>query len=257
VPREEPPWSEVLAADRPVSADGPGSADAPAAADSAAPRDSRAEPDDPDAALLARLRAGDEAAFTELVDRWSAPMLRVALTHTRMRALAEEAVQDTWLAVLQGIGRFEERSTLKTWVFRILLYTCRGKVERERRTPPLSDVQRAAVDRLGLPAVPEDRFLPSNHPHWPGHWSQPPRAWVRTPDEALLTVELRSHLSDAVAALPGRQRQVLVLRDVEGFTSEEVCQVLGVLPGNQRVLLHRARSTVRAALEPYLTAERP
>ncbi len=210
-------------------------------------------PPDPDAELLARLRHGDEAAFAELVDRWSAPMLRVALTQTRMRALAEEAVQDTWLAVLQGLDRFEERSTLKTWVFRILLYTCRGAAERERRVPPLSDVQRDDGHR----SVPEDRFLPSDHPHWPGHWSQPPRSWTRTPDDALLTSELRRHLSSAVAALPQRQRQVLVLRDVEGWTSEEVCRLVGVLPGNQRVLLHRARSTVRAALEPYLTAERP
>lgn len=212
---------------------------------------------DPDAALLERLRAGDEAAFTELVDRWAAPMLRLAMTHTRARALAEEAVQDTWLAVLQGVDRFEGRSTLKTWVFRILLYTCRGKAERERRVPAVSDLQRAAGEQAGGRAVPADRFLPSSHPHWPGHWSQPPPSWVRTPDDALLTSELRSHLSDAVAALPERQRQVLVLRDVEGWTSEEVCGLLGLLPGNQRVLLHRARSAVRAALEPYLTAERP
>ena len=212
---------------------------------------------DPDAALLVRLRAGDEAAFTELVDRWSAPMLRVALTHTRMRALAEEAVQDTWLAVLQGVDRFEGRSTLRTWVFRILLYTCRGRAERERRVPPISELQRSAAEHGRGRAVPADHFLPSDHRHWPGHWSQPPRSWVRTPDDALLGSELRRHISDAVAVLPERQRQVLTLRDVEGWTSEEVCRLLGVLPGNQRVLLHRARSTVRAALEPYLTAERP
>ncbi len=226
------------------------------------PSPGAAEPDDvptvdPDAALLVRLKAGDEAAFTELVDRWSAPMLRVALTHTRMRALAEEAVQDTWLAVLQGVDRFEGRSTLRTWVFRILLYTCRGKAERERRVPPISELQRSAAEHGSGRAVPADQFLPSDHPHWPGHWSQPPRSWVRTPDDALLGSELRRHISDAVAALPERQRQVLTLRDVEGWTSEEVCRLLGVLPGNQRVLLHRARSTVRAALEPYLTAERP
>ena len=211
---------------------------------------------DPDAELLRRLRAGDEAAFTELVDRWAASMLRLALVHTHARALAEEAVQDTWLAVLQGLDRFEERSTLKTWVFRILLYTCRAKAERERRVPAVSDLQRAASEQAHGRAVPEEQFLPSSHPHWPGHWSQPPRSWVRTPDDALLSSELRRHLSDAVAALPERQRQVLTLRDVEGWTSEEVCRLLGVLPGNQRVLLHRARSTVRAALEPYL-AERP
>ena len=120
---------------------------------------------------------------------------------------------------------------------------------------PLSDVQRPAGDEPGFRAVPEDRFLPSDHPYWPGHWSEPPPSWVRTPDDALLTGELRGHLAAAVAGLPERQRQVLVLRDVEGWTSEEVCRLLDLLPGNQRVLLHRARSTVRAALEPYLKAE--
>ncbi len=224
--------------------------------DGAPSADGGATSADPDAELLRRLQAGDEAAFTELVDRWAAPMLRLALTHTRARALAEEAVQDTWLVVLQGIDRFEQRSTLKTWVFRILLYTCRAKAERERRVPAVSELQRAHGEQADGRAVPEDRFLPSSHPHWPGHWSQPPRSWVRTPDDALLSGELRRHISDAIAALPERQRQVLTLRDVEGWTSEEVCRLLGVLPGNQRVLLHRARSTVRAALEPYL-AERP
>ena len=210
---------------------------------------------DPDADLLVRLRAGEEEAFTELVDRWAAPMLRLALSHTRSRALAEEAVQDTWLAVLQGIHGFEQRSTLRTWVFRILLYTCRGKAERERRVPAVSDVQRVASEQAGRRSVAEDRFLPSSHPHWPGHWSQPPRSWVRTPDDALLGSELRRHISEAVAALPERQRQVLTLRDVEGWSSEEVCRLLGLLPGNQRVLLHRARSAVRASLEPYLVAD--
>ena len=245
---------------RQVSANG-GGADAdgtPACPDdvsTAEPAGADAPSADPDADVLVRLRAGEEEAFTELVDRWAAPMLRLALSHTRSRALAEEAVQDTWLAVLQGIHGFEQRSTLRTWVFRILLYTCRGKAERERRVPAVSDLQRAASEQAGRRSVPEDRFLPSTHPHWPGHWSQPPRSWVRTPDDALLGSELRRHLSDAVAALPERQRQVLTLRDVEGWSSEEVCRLLGLAPGNQRVLLHRARSAVRASLEPYLGAD--
>ena len=219
------------------------------------PADAPAPAPDPDAALLERLRAGDEAAFVELVDRWSAPMMRVALTHTRMRALAEEAVQDTWVAVLQGVDRFEWRATLRTWVFRILLYTCRGKIARERRVPPLTDVLPAAAG--GAPAVPEDRFLDAGHPHWPGHWSQPPRAWAREPADAALDAELRGHIARALADLPPRQREVLTLRDVEGWSAEEVCRLLGLLPGNQRVLLHRARSAVRASLEPYLTVEQP
>lgn len=206
--------------------------------------------DDADAELLQRLQAGDEAAFAELVDRWSAPMLRVALSHTRMRALAEEAVQETWLAVLQGLDRFEGRASLKTWVFRILLYTCRAKSERERRVPPLSDLL-----GTGEQAVPEERFLAVGHPHWPGHWSTPPRACAPVPDAAALDAELGRHIMAAVAALPARHRDVLVLRDVEGWSSEEVCLVLGLTPANQRLLLHRARSAVRARLEPYLSGE--
>lgn len=206
--------------------------------------------DDAEAELLLRLQAGDEAAFTDLVDRWSAPLLRVALSCTRARALAEEAVQDTWLAVLQGLDGFQGRSSLKTWVFRILLYTCRAKIERERRVPPLSDLL-GSGDR----AVPAEQFLSASHPHWPGHWSSPPRAWAPVPDAAALGAELGRHILAAVETLPERHREVLVLRDVEGWTSQEVCLLLGLTPANQRLLLHRARSAVRTRLEPYLTAE--
>ena len=209
-----------------------------------------------DAALVERLRAGDDAAFAELVDRWSPSLLRVAVLQTRSHALAEEAVQDTWLAVLQGIDGFQGRASLRTWVFRILLYTSRSKAERERRVPSLTDAagRAAGSEARHLPA--EETFLGTEHPHWPGHWSQPPRGWARVPDDAALGSELRRHIDDAIAALPPRQRAVLTLRDVEGLSSEEVCTALDLEPGNQRVLLHRARASVRAALVPYLAEER-
>lgn len=223
-------------------------------ADTAGPPESAAEAQDTaDAVLLERLRQGDEQAFQLLVGLWAAPMLRLALTQTRMRAVAEEAVQDTWLAVLQGIGGFEGRSSLKTWVFRILVYTARAKAERERRVPPLTDLVAQSADGR---AVPEERFLSPEHPRWPGHWSEPPRAWARVPDEAALDAELGRQIRTAVDALPERQRAVLTLRDVEGWSAEEVCTVLALEPGNQRVLLHRARSSVRARLDPYLTEDR-
>lgn len=209
--------------------------------------------DTDDAVLLERLRQGDEQAFQLLVGLWAAPMLRLALTQTRMRAVAEEAVQDTWLAVLQGIGGFEGRSSLKTRVFRILLYTARAKAERERRVSPLTDVVAQSHDGT---AVPEERFLSPEHPRWPGHWSDPPRAWARVPDDAALDAELGREIRAAVDALPERQRAVLTLRDVEGWSAEEVCTVLALEPGNQRVLLHRARSSVRTRLDPYLTEDR-
>jgi len=206
-----------------------------------------------DAVLLERLKAGDEDAFRFLVERWAGPMMALALTQTRMRALAEEAVQDTWLAVLQGIDRFEGRSSLKTWVFRILVYTARAKLERERRVPPLTDVLGSRDDGRTVPA---ERFLSPAHPKWPGHWSEPPRAWAPVPDDAALDAELGRQMNAAMQALPERQRAVLTLRDVEGWTAEEVCTVLGLEAGNQRVLLHRARSAVRARLDPYLSQER-
>lgn len=218
------------------------------------PEPAAADQDPDDAALVARLQQGDEQAFTTLVEQWAASMLRLAMTQTRMRALAEEAVQDTWLAVLQGIGRFEGRSALRTWVFRILVYNARAKVERERRVPPLTDIV-GQYDDGG--AVPVERFLSPEHPRWPGHWSQPPRAWARVPDDAALDAELGHQIQAAVDALPERQRAVLTLRDVQGWTAEEVCEVLGLEAGNQRVLLHRARSSVRARLDPYLTEGRP
>lgn len=210
----------------------------------------RPDPGAEDSELVRRLRSGEEHAFAELVDRWSSSMLRVAVVQTSSRALAEEAVQDTWLAVLQGIDGFEGRSSLRTWVFRILHYTSRAKAVRERRVPALTEV---AGGRGPDGAWPDgESFLSAEHPRWPGHWSQPPRAWAPVPDAAVLGTELRSQLGAAIASLPDRQRLVLTLRDADGCSPDEVCDLLDITPGNQRVLLHRARTAVRAALTPYL-----
>jgi RNA polymerase sigma-70 factor (ECF subfamily) len=203
---------------------------------------------DADAELLARLRAGEEAAFMELVDRYGPLMLRIALSHVRSRAVAEEVVQEAWLGVLQGLDRFEGRSSLKTWIMRIVANRARTRGEREQRSVPMSSL---AGDDADEPSVDPDRFLPPDHPMYPGGWSVPPHAWARLPEEKLLATETLDHVRGAIAQLPPRQQEVIVLRDVEGWEPEEVCQALDLTEGNQRVLLHRARSKVRAELERY------
>jgi len=220
---------------------------------SARPLDRR--PDElADEQLVAALRDGDEGAFIALVGRYGPLMLRVASTYVRTPAVAEEVVQETWLAVLEGIGRFEGRSSLKTWLFRILANRAKTRGEREARCLPFSCVAARGEDDDG-PAVEPDRFLGADHPRWPGHWAAAPGDWATVPDVRLLSQETLAHVRDAIAGLPERQQEVIVLRDVEGWSAEEVCNALGVSEVNQRVLLHRARSKVRAALERYLDAE--
>jgi RNA polymerase sigma-70 factor (ECF subfamily) len=206
---------------------------------------------EPQTELLARLRAGDSAAFAELVDSWSPVLLRVALLHVSTRASAEEIVQDTWLAVITELDRFEGRSSLKTWVFRILENLARTRGQREARSVPWStafpeprdpDDTRPTVDPQRFRG-PEDR--------WPGGWTVAgrPQPWQPPPEDAAVAAELRRHLADALAELPDRQRTVVELRDVHGLGSDEVCERLGVTPANQRVLLHRGRARLRARLE--------
>jgi len=220
---------------------------------SARPLDRR--PDElADEQLVAALRDGDEGAFIALVGRYGPLMLRVASTYVRTPAVAEEVVQETWLAVLEGIGRFEGRSSLKTWLFRILANRAKTRGEREARCLPFSCVAARGEDDDG-PAVEPDRFLGADHPRWPGHWAAAPGDWATVPDVRLLSQETLAHVRDAITGLPERQQEVIVLRDVEGWSAEEVCNALGVSEVNQRVLLHRARSKVRAALERYLDAE--
>jgi RNA polymerase sigma-70 factor (ECF subfamily) len=201
---------------------------------------------DEDAELLRSLRAGDERAFAELLQKYGPSMLRIAMLYVSSRAVAEEVVQETWLAVLTGLERFEGRSTLKTWLFRILTNKAKTRGQREGRTLPFSALT-ADGDEDGT-AVDVDRFLGPGSRH-AGHWAAPPRG---VPEERLLAAEARARIEAAIAALPDNQRAVITLRDVEGLSAEEACNVLGVSETNQRVLLHRARSKVRAAFEQYL-----
>jgi RNA polymerase sigma-70 factor, ECF subfamily len=203
-----------------------------------------------DEQLVAALRRGDAQAFGALVDRHSPAMLRVALAHVPSRAAAEEAVQETWIAVLRGIDRFEGRAQLKTWLFRILTNIAIRTGMRERRSVPFSALADAESGG-GEPVVDRERFLPADHERWPGHWALPPARWP-TPEEGLLAGETRAVIAAAIAALPPAQRTVISLRDVEGWSSEEVGEALEITPGNQRVLLHRARSRVRAAIERHV-----
>lgn len=183
-----------------------------------------------DADLVARLRAGDEEAFAGLVLQHHASLVRVATSIVGSRAVADEVVQDTWLAVLRGIDQFEERSTLKTWLFRILLNRARTTVGKERRSDP-------------VPVGTDDRFDAS------GAWAVPPVPWSEQVDDRVTAERLAPCARRLIDALPGVQRQVMLLRDVEGLPATDVARLLGVSDGNQRVLLHRARTRVRAGLE--------
>jgi RNA polymerase sigma-70 factor (ECF subfamily) len=201
-----------------------------------------------DAAVVAALRRGDEAVFTELVTAYSSTLLRLAQDFVRTRSVAEEVVQETWLAVLNGIDRFEGRSSLKTWLFRILVNKAKTRGVREARTVPFSALAPEGDDER---AVPEERFRGADD-QWPGHWASPPRPLDTVPEERLLAREARGRIAEALETLPESQRIVVTLRDVAGWASEEVCDTLGLSEGNQRVLLHRGRAKLRAALERYL-----
>jgi RNA polymerase sigma-70 factor (ECF subfamily) len=208
--------------------------------------------DERDERLVAALRAGDEEAFRTVVRDWHSSLLRVAQIFVPTRAVAEEVVQETWLRVLGALDRFEGRSSLKTWVFRILVNTAKTRAQREGRVIPFSALQDAA--RVPVPSVEPERFLPDDHPQHPGGWSSPPRD---LPEERLLAGETRDVLAAAIDSLPASQRAVISLRDVEGWTSDEVRNALDLSEVNQRVLLHRARARVRRALEDYLAPPEP
>jgi RNA polymerase sigma-70 factor (ECF subfamily) len=204
-----------------------------------------------DGELVEALRAGDEQAFAILVRRHHPAMVRVALMYVRTRAVAEEVVQDTWVGVLRGIDRFEGRSSLKTWIFHILVNTARSRATREARTIPFSSYVDPS-STAGESSVDPSRFLPPDHPQWPGHWASPPTDWRDLPEAQLLSSETLSLVRQAVEQLPASQREVITLRDLGGWDSKEVCAALGISEGNQRVLLHRARSKVRRMLEEHL-----
>jgi RNA polymerase sigma-70 factor (ECF subfamily) len=202
-----------------------------------------------DRRVIAGLRAGDEAVFAEMVDKYHGSLVRVAMRYVPSRAVAEEVAQDTWIGVIEGIGRFEGRSTVKTWLYKILIYRARARGERERRTTPMS----AFDNDESAPSVPTERFRGSDA-LWAGHWATPPRRWDGDAEERVLAHETKALIDAAIAQLPPAQRDVIVLRDLSNFTSAEVCELLDVTEANERVLLHRARSKVRAALEHYIDA---
>jgi RNA polymerase sigma-70 factor, ECF subfamily len=204
-----------------------------------------------DQGLVAALCRRDADAFATLVDRHSRAMIRVAMAYVPTRAAAEEAVQETWIAVMRGIAGFEGRSSLKTWIFRILTNVAMRSGARERRSMPFSAL--AETENTGEPLVDPDRFLPADHERFPGHWAVMPTRWP-TPEEGLLAGETREVIAAAIAELPVAQRTVIALRDVEGWSSGEVSEALEISAGNQRILLHRARNRVRNAIESYYGA---
>jgi RNA polymerase sigma-70 factor (ECF subfamily) len=190
---------------------------------------------DDDAELVERLRAGDEAAFRVLVGCYQGPLLRLAESLVSSRAVAEEVVQETWLGVVRGVGGFEGRASVKTWLFRILVNRARSAGAREFRSMP--------VDRGSEPAVPGARFNRA------GEWSAPPVAWTDDVDERLDAKMLAGRIGSVLPTLPDGQRQVFLLRDVEGLGAGDVRHLLGVDDGSQRLLLHRARYRLRGMLE--------
>jgi RNA polymerase sigma-70 factor (ECF subfamily) len=193
-----------------------------------------------DAALADALRARDEQSFRAIVEAWTPLMTRVARSYVSTDASADEVVQDTWLAVLRGIDAFEGRSSLRTWTFRILANIARTRGVREQRAVPLSSIQRPTED--GVFRGPEDEY--------PGHWKVFPITWP-SPEDAAVEAERCDLVTAAIAALPDRQQLVITLRDVHGFASSDVCALMGLTPANQRILLHRARTSVRAAVASH------
>jgi RNA polymerase sigma-70 factor, ECF subfamily len=194
--------------------------------------------------LLERLRAGDEQAFEALVARHYATMLSVARSYVQSRAVAEEVVQEAWLGVLQSLGRFEGRSSLKTWIVAIVVHTAQKRGARERRSVPFASLAPEA-------SVDEGRFQSADEP-FPGHWRRYPARWGASPDRVAEDRETLRVAMRAITELPPNQQAVIRMRDIEGWDADEVCAALNVSPANQRVLLHRARSRVRAALEGHL-----
>ncbi|HEY2175444.1 MAG TPA: RNA polymerase sigma factor [Mycobacteriales bacterium] len=194
-----------------------------------------------DPALLARLRSGDQAAFATVVRQWSPAMLRVARLYVRTHSSAEEVVQETWLAVLRSLHGFEGRAALRTWVFRILLNVARGRARHE---------ERLNLELTG-PAVPRQRSRERDESH-AGGWLADAVPVDLEPETAALTAEFHTALQRALADVPERQRAVVELRDVQGFDSDEVCELLDLTPANQRVLLHRGRAKLRETLEAVM-----
>ena len=190
-------------------------------------------PEDPDSELVSRMRAGDEVAFVELAGKYQGAMLSVARGYVPSGAVAEEVVQDAWVGVLRGIGRFERRSSFRTWLFRILVNRAISAGARERRSIPMDDMG---------PVVDASRFDAG------GNWHVPPEPWADQVDDKVVAAKIAARILAAIGELPLQQREVVTLRDVQGLSSEEVCAVLDISNGNQRVLLHRGRSKLREVI---------
>ena len=191
-------------------------------------------PEDPDAELIGRLRAGDEDAFVAVAQKYRPVMLSLALGYVPSRAVAEEVVQDTWIGVLRGIGNFEHRSTFRTWLFRIVINRAVSTAARERRSVPVDDME---------PVVSVSRFDAL------GNWAVPPEPWADQVEDRVMAAKMAARILAAIGGLPPRQREVVTLRDVQGMNSAEVCSTLDISEANQRVLLHRGRSWLRQVIE--------
>jgi len=206
----------------------------------------RAEPDE--FALVTRLRAGDEEAFAVLVSRYHGSLLRFAMSFVSERSAAEEVVQETWLGVIRGLSSFEGRSSLKTWIFRILANRAKTRGKREARSIPFSSLKDPQSESDYEPAVDPSRFTSR------GSWADPPQLWTNAaPEELLQGQETMDLIQRAIEELPPNQRAVVTLHDVEGVEPEEICNILEISETNQRVLLHRGRSRLRRALEQHFT----
>jgi len=198
------------------------------------------------ASELVALRSGDEGAFASLVERYHGALLRLAMGYVKDRAIAEDVVQETWLTCLRSLDRFEERSSLKTWIFGIALNIARSRGRRERRVMPFASLFRRDEGSSG-PTVDPDRFGGD------GMWKAKPTSWTNVPEERVLGQETIARVREAIDMLPAKLREVIVLRDVAGLDGGEVCALLAISPENQRVRLHRARAAVRKMLEDYLS----
>lgn len=202
-----------------------------------------------EAVLLARLRQGDEGAFNELVTRHHGPLIRSAMGYVADREVAEEVVQDTWMAVINGLDLFEGRSSLRTWIFGIMIHKAKDRGVREKRHVNFSSFE--SVDDEGEEAVDPSRFHQSGE--WAGHWAFPPQPWDdQTPEKLMASQQAVSAMHKAIEALPKNLKEVLILRDVEGIEAKEVCELLKITETNLYVRLHRARERVRQAVETYL-----
>lgn len=205
-------------------------------------------------ALLARLRQGDEGAFDEVVTRHHSALIRMAMGYVADREVAEEVVQDTWMVVIEGLGRFEGRSSLRTWIFGIMIHKAKDRGVREKRHTTFSSFESADDD--GDEAIDPSRFHQSGE--WAGHWAFPPQPWDdQTPEKLLASQQAVTAMHRAIEALPRTLKDVLILRDVEGVEAKEVCNILKITETNLYVRLHRARERVRQAMEAYLVGRKP